>query len=332
MNMAIYYEGPNLELPWSVADRDNRGFKRISAYLIAFFVLSAIVVPWLPVPEITREQQEKLPDNLARLLLEEKSIPEPVIEKPVVPGRQKPIEQERPQETIKEVEKKTEQLKPEPVKKEVAPAQLAEQARQRAAVSGLLQFKDDLQEMRDMVDVKALSTADLRNTSAAATQVERNLVSSEVKAKSGGIQTSNISVDAGGVALAGKENTQVDSRLSLPGGADAETVYKEAVASEEGQLPPRSEEEIRRVMDANKSAIFAIYNRALRSDPTLEGKLMVKMVIDAAGYITLTELISSQLGNMELEDRLLTRIKLIRFPAGDYAMTTLNQTFDFLPY
>lgn len=348
MNMAIYYEGPNLELPWSVSDTDDHGFKRISVYLIAVFVLSAILVPLLPVPELAREQQEKLPDNLARLLLEKKVIPEPIVEKPVIPKIEQEAEKEIPPEIIKEVEKKPQEIKQEPVKKEpvkeepkpLAPAQLAEQARQRASVSGLLQFKDDLQEMRDMLDVKSLknkmASADLRRTSATAIEVKRDIIASKVKAKSGGIQVDNISVDAGGVALSGKENTQVDSSLSLPGGLGSETLYKEALNQQQGdkngQLPSRSEEEMRRVMDANKSAIFAIYNRALRSDPTLEGKLMVKIVIDASGFVMASELISSQLDNLDLEGKLLTRIKLIQFPAGEYALTTLNQTFDFLPF
>jgi len=337
--MAIYYEGPNLELPWSVADKDNQGFKRISVYLIAIFLLSAALVPLLPVPELAREQQEKLPDNLARLLLEEKSIPEPVAEKLVPPKAEKETEKEIPPEIMEEAEKKPQQVKQEPVKPEIkekpkplAPAQLAEQARQRASVSGLLQFKDNLQEMRDMLDVKAVSSADLKRTSAEATEVKRDIIASKIKAKSGGIQVDDISVDAGGIALSGKDNTQVDSSLSLPGGLGSEALYKEKVNNKDGELPSRSEEEMRRVMDANKSAIFAIYNRALRSDPTLEGKLMVKMVIDASGFVTVSELISSQLDNIELEDKLLTRIKLIQFPVGEYSLTTLNQTFDFLPY
>jgi len=123
MNMAIYYEGPNLELPWSVADKDNQGFKRISAYLIAIFLLSAVLVPLLPAPELAREQQEKLPDNLARLLLEEKSIPEPVAEKLVPPKAEKETEKETekeiPPEIMEEAEKKPQQVKQEPVKPEI---------------------------------------------------------------------------------------------------------------------------------------------------------------------------------------------------------------------
>lgn len=332
MNMAIYYQGPDLELPWSVAENDDKGFKKTFLYFVAVFAFSAIVVPLLPVPDLAREEQEKIPDNLARLLLEQQQIPEPVVEKIEPP---KVIEEIPPEIIEKAPEKPPEPIEPEVIKTEpkpIAPAQLAEQARKRAAVSGLLQFKDDLQEMRDMIDVKAVSSADLRRTDATETKVKRDLLATNIAAKSGGITVDNISVDAGGVALSGKANTQVDSSLSLPGGLGSETLYQEETVDESGRLPSRSEEEMRRVMDANKSAIFAIYNRALRSDPTLEGKLMVKMTIDTAGFVTLTELVSSQLDNLELEKKLLTRIKLIQFPAGEYAMTTLNQTFDFLPY
>lgn len=333
MVVAVHYRGPSLQLPWSVSIGEDRRFQRMLCWFFGAFLLLAVIVPMIPVPELAREEQEKLPEQLARLLLEEQVIPEPVIEKPEPPKVVEEIPPEivetRPPEPKPAEEPKIVESKPEP---EVAPAQLAEEARQRAAVSGLMQFRDDLQSMRDMVDVEAISTADLRRAESAATEVKRDLIASKATAKSGGVQVDEVSIDAGGVALSGKENTMVDSSLSLPGGSGTQAVYREELDDGSDGLPYRSEEEMRRVMDANKSAIFAVYNRALRSDPTLEGKLMVSMTIEASGFISLVTLISSQLDDTELEEKLLTRIKLIQFPAGEYALTTLNQTFDFLPY
>ena len=85
-------------------------------------------------------------------------------------------------------------------------------------------------------------------------------------------------------------------------------------------------------MDKNKGAIFAIYNRALRKDPTLEGKFVFEMLIEPNGAISEVKLISSDLNNKALERRILARIKLIRFPAASVIKTRLNYSFDFLPF
>ncbi len=93
----------------------------------------------------------------------------------------------------------------------------------------------------------------------------------------------------------------------------------------------RSEEEIRKIMEQHKGAIYSIYNRALRQNAALEGKMVVKIVIDPSGKIVEASLVSSELGDKDLEAKILQRIKLITFPASNVARTTLNQTFDFLP-
>ena len=50
-------------------------------------------------------------------------------------------------------------------------------------------------------------------------------------------------------------------------------------------LASRSREEIELVFDRNKGAIFALYNRALRNDPTLEGKLVLRLTIAPTGEV-----------------------------------------------
>ena len=63
----------------------------------------------------------------------------------------------------------------------------------------------------------------------------------------------------------------------------------------------RSREEIELVFDRNKGAIFALYNRALRRDPSLEGKLVLRLTIAPNGTVTMCEIVSSELGDEELE-------------------------------
>ena len=85
-------------------------------------------------------------------------------------------------------------------------------------------------------------------------------------------------------------------------------------------------------MDSKKGGIFAVYNRALRRNSLLQGKLVFEMVIDAGGSITELTLLSSELDDPALSDKILARIRMINFGAADVATTKVNYSFDFLPY
>jgi hypothetical protein len=133
-----------------------------------------------------------------------------------------------------------------------------------------------------------------------------------------------LSRDTGGRALSGRETTRVVS--SLANGA------AEDVAGSSASLGGRSDESIRRIMDKNKGAIFAIYNRALRKNPRLRGELVFEMQIEASGVISAVKLLSSELGDDKLTRKILSRIRMISFSPEQVIITMVNYSFDFLPY
>jgi TonB family protein len=85
------------------------------------------------------------------------------------------------------------------------------------------------------------------------------------------------------------------------------------------------------IFDKNKGAIYALYNRALRRDPTLQGKLVLRLTIEPSGAVTFCEIVSSELGDSELERKLVQRVKLFRFPDKDVAPVTTTKPIDFFP-
>jgi len=90
-------------------------------------------------------------------------------------------------------------------------------------------------------------------------------------------------------------------------------------------------EEIKLVFERNKGAIYAIYNRALREDPSLEGKVVVSLRIAPSGEVLECKLVSSELKAPELEKKLLGRIKSFDFGAKDVDELTITWPVDFLP-
>jgi TonB family protein len=85
------------------------------------------------------------------------------------------------------------------------------------------------------------------------------------------------------------------------------------------------------VFDRNKGAIYALYTRALRDNPNLQGKVVLELTIGADGSVLKCEVVSSELKDPELERKLVARIKLFQFQAKDVGTITVTKPIDFFP-
>ena len=85
------------------------------------------------------------------------------------------------------------------------------------------------------------------------------------------------------------------------------------------------------VFDRNKAAIYALYNRALRDNPALQGKVVVQLTIAPTGEVTDCKVLSSELKNEELERKLVARIKMFKFEDRDVELITTTKPIDFFP-
>jgi len=103
------------------------------------------------------------------------------------------------------------------------------------------------------------------------------MITSKVGTASSGINTANMSRSTGGTGIAGRSTTKVDSPVAGIGPAGG------ARRTGTSGRASRSREEIELVFDKNKGVIFGLYNRALRKDPTLEGKLVLRLTIAPNG-------------------------------------------------
>ena len=313
-------------LPWTVSEEDEQRFRTILRRLLILFVLLSVVMPFLPLPKVDRQEAE-VPPRLAKLVLERQAPPPPPVAKAPEPEAVKP-DAAKPEAKVKQP-KKIEKVEP---KKNV------EVARRKAARSGLLAFKDDLADLRDSPVAEKLKGAKpgpglgfgkgpgVGSSSGPALGAgARSLVTSNVASGSGGVNTSRLSHGFGGGGLAGRSTTQVNSPVGGGGGGGG------AVRRGGGGLAARSLEEIKLVFDKNKSAIYAIYNRALRADPSLQGKVVLRLTISPAGAVTACEIVSSDLRAPELERKLVARIKQFDFGAKDVNIMVVTYPIDFLP-
>ena len=103
------------------------------------------------------------------------------------------------------------------------------------------------------------------------------------------------------------------------------------VAKGGGGKASRSIEDVRLVFERNKGSIYAIYNRALREEPGLQGKVVLKLTIAPSGSVTDLRIESSELKTPELEAKLLARIRQFDFGAKDVNQMVVSYPVDFLP-
>ena len=294
------------ELPWSPTEEVERRFRKVVRNAFIVFAVFAILIPLLPMRERDQVRAPEIPDRIVKLVLEKPAPPPP----PPPPK----IEEKKP-----EPEKKVEQPKPPPPKPD---------ARERAQNTGLLKLQDQLADLRDNAILdKAAMTKNLTGKIGEETRSERSLITSRVGTSSGGINTSSLSRGYGGGAgsLTGHSTTQVSSAtLAAQGTNKVERGAGSGKAS-------RSEEEIAMVFDRNKGAIHALYTRALRDKPDLQGKLVLELTIGADGSVVRCEVVSSELNDPDLERKLVARVKLFRFEAKDVGTITVTKPIDFFP-
>ena len=314
MDLPFYRE---YDLPWTTGQSQDKKFQRLLGIIFLICLVLSIVWPFIPVPEPDPFDVEEIPPRIAKLLLEEKPLPPPP--PPVVEEEPEPeIDDPEPEQVVEETPQPEPIPEPEPDREEIAREQ---------AQAALMPFAEDL---ADLVDNELLEqVADDRDLSASVSEAERNtrsMITSKVGTASSGINTAAMSRNTGGSGIAGRNTTRVASPVAGIGQAGGG-----ASRSGSSGKASRSREEIELVFDKNKGAIFALYNRALRRDPSLEGKLVLRLTIDPNGVVSSCEIVSSDLNDEELERKLVQRVKLFRFEARDVEAITTTKPIDFFP-
>jgi TonB family protein len=341
-------------LAWSVSAEDEERFKRILRTVLAISLLVALAMPWLPVREPDRTVVQPVPAHLAKLLLDREPVPPiplPQADTPAVRDDKvaKPAETPKAEPKAQVVEaRRPEANKP--------PGERLENARAKASGVGLLAMKNELAELHAAPaavqmnkDIKpgpgvGVGTGPGVGAGQGPGVPTRMLITSNATGGSGGINTAAYSRDTGGGGLAGRSTTLVEGVAGGSGGGGPGGVaHGIGGGSGKGGAPggtlqkgtsgkaSRSIEEIKLVFERNKGAIYAIYNRALREEPSLQGKVVLELKIAPAGQVTDLRIVSSELKSAELERKLLARIRQFDFGAKDVDAITVTWPVDFLP-
>jgi len=348
-------------LPWAISPEDEKRFRRILRIVLIVIALLCLALLLLPKPVENRAAPVELPPRLAKLVLEREPTPPPKVEKAPVIAKTDPKavpEPVRPEAKKQETSKVPEARNPVPNK---PPGENLESVRRKAAGVGLLAMASELQQLQGAP--LAVQLKDVKPGKGVGTGVgvgvgagtepgvpDRKLITSNATNGSGGINTAAYSRDTGGGGLGGHATTLVEGVIGGGGGGgpggglgvggkgNGAGSGAGVGGNKGGSLTKggsgkasRSIEEIKLVFERNKGAIYAIYNRALRDEPGLQGKVLVKLTIAPAGNVVDCKVESSELHASELEAKLLARIRGFDFGAKDVDQMVVTWPVDFLP-
>ncbi len=155
---------------------------------------------------------------------------------------------------------------------------------------------------------------------------ERSMVTTSAPGSSGGINLADISRagGGGGQAIEGVQVTRVASSIGDADGSDRPLSTRLSAG--------RTDEEIQIVFDRYKAALYRLYNRELRRDPTLRGQLVLRLTIEPDGTVSLCQLQFSDMDAPALGQQVVDRVRTFDFGAKeDIVAVTIIYPIDFLP-
>jgi hypothetical protein len=328
-------------MPWTREAESERRLRRavLAALFISFVFGALIPLVNVPIPDRSVTVAE-IPKRLVQLVKKELPKPAPV-----------PKPEPAPEPKPEQVEEETKQAKKEPkpqaeepktVKqpedkptKMAADKAAASAARDRAERVGVLKFKNAFKDLMNEAPVARLGTgASLGNDSPQAkgqAVAQRSLVAIQAEGgSSGGIGGAGVSRNIGNGNASrlggggGEGFARVESSIS--------NLEESSRPTSDGLAPGRTDEEIQIVFDRYKAALYRIYNRELRKDPTLRGKILMRLSIEPDGAVSLCKMESTDLASPELVARIVERIKRFNFgPKEGVQKMTILYPIDFLP-
>jgi hypothetical protein len=315
-----------LVMPWTRGCQEDERFRRSLATSLVTSIAIAMLLSMIAIPISERVTEVELPERVAKLVREERTPPPPPA--PVEPELPDEIPEPEPEPEL------VEELPDEPLPVSNDEPQLAEEkpdTREQVKSKGILAFRESFASRADIRPSAQLGSQASRSAAGedAVGRPQRMMVTTSAPGSSGGINLASISRDyggggGGGGGMAGVALSRVESAI---GGGDGP-----ARPLAGGASAGRTDEEIQIVFDRYKAALYRLYNRELRKDPTLRGQMVLRLTIEPDGSVSLCELHSSTMEAPLLVDQVVTRVSTFDFGAKeDIVAVTIIYPIDFLP-
>jgi len=187
-----------------------------------------------------------------------------------------------------------------------------------------LALRNDLMDLREDPILQRISNPKrkLITGGKTAAKTSRATVVKNLAKGSGGIDTSKLSKQTTRTALAQRDLTQVSTKIQT--GGDEKRKGDERVNV-------RTIEEIRLVLERYKGSFTTLYNRQLRKNPGLKGRVLFELTIAPSGKVMTCRIVQSELKSPRLEKKFVIKLKSLNFGAKDVGTTVIEYPLDFFP-
>lgn len=325
--MSVYAVSQDI---WLLNEESDRRFRRAAIGLLLPVILISLIIPYLELAGLQRGGGDEGTNRYVELLTEEPAALAEAEEEPA------PAEEDEPEPTPEpEVEQPVEEVvepQPEPQRQpEPEVVTQTERAREVASQSGVMAFADQLQELRNpalsgLDAAQPLSSGTLTRKSSSSNRGSAESIASSAAASSGGVQAQQVQRSQSGTGIGSRRTTTVEKPKGF--GEDKSRIGQGG----DKLIAGRTLEELQLIFDRNKGSFYALYTRALRSNPGLMGTVNVSLTIDPSGRVTACEVVSSTLNDPDLERKIVARIMLINFGSKSVpAQTFPSYPLHFFP-
>jgi outer membrane biosynthesis protein TonB len=301
-----------LLMPWSRGAEDDRRFRRSLGVALLVSVLLALIVNFIDLPLRVREEPPALvADREVTMEIDPQvmRVPPPVATKP-----KERVVKQQPNE------------KPEPRK---VPARETQPTDEPGPEQGILAFRDKLEAVKEVPIVASLGARARINSDDSAARPERSMLTTNAPGSSGGIKLAALSRGLGGNG--GNERGAIQGAALTRASSSINSIAAAAHPLSGGPGLARTDEEIQIVFDRYKAALYRLYNRELRKDPTLQGKMILRLTIEPGGQVSFCQLQSSDMNAPDLSAQVVDRVRSFDFGAKEVPAITIVYPIDFLP-
>ena len=320
-------------LPWDELPENANRARKINIVALALAILCFVIIPFVKLPPIPRADVV-VPERVARMVERKVELPPPPPKPPEVK-----------KEDVKKEAKPEDKPKLKPIEKEpvakVKPTDNQIKKAKEVAQKEISAVADALADLRDMeITATKPATGGLQKDNGGPAGTSRNMIGSKAGAGSGGIAYNGASSTGFGGGVAGGSGSKGNLNLGSKGTKDMKggliassgsgSGY-EGKTRGEGGIGKRTTEDIRRIFDQNGGRLNNAYQRALKDDPSMEGTIRLKLVVDPSGKVVSCEVASSELNNAELESKIVSIVKSFNFGDDDVEVWKGTYPVNFYP-
>jgi hypothetical protein len=297
-------------MAWTRGFEDDRRFRKTLSTTLLVCLLFALIFPFIKLPLLDmQEAAEPLTKHDVIVMLPKEALPPP----PPLPKPQEKLVQQKPIE------------KPQPA---AAPEEQQPKP-EEPQDQGILAFRENLESIKETPIVASLGAKAQINSDDSATRPDRSMLTTSAPGSSGGIKLAALSRSVGGGSGDARGAVQGAALTRASSGIKAAGPGSRPLSNGPGLA--RTDEEIQIVFDRYKAALYRLYNRELRNDPTLQGKMILRLTIEPDGSVSFCQLQSTDMNAPDLSAQVVDRVRTFDFGAKEVPAITIVYPIDFLP-